>query len=98
MQVRSPPGDDDFQWGQLVLRQPHAVILAIMFLAPKFRSPAMWWIMLVTMFGFYAPFWIGAPFMAELRAPFIGAEIAHLRMAIPAVLGCLLVRRHYFIT
>ncbi len=75
-----------------------AVILAIMFMAPKFRSPAMWWIMLITMFGFYAPFWIGAPFMVELRAPFIGAEIAHLRMAIPALLGCFLVRRHYFST
>lgn len=75
-----------------------AVILFILFAAPKFRNPAMWWVMLITMFGFYAPFWIGAPFMAELRAPFIGAEIAHLRMAVPAVIGCFLARRQYFNT
>ena len=73
-----------------------AVILLIIFAEPKFRNPAMWWVMLITMFGFYAPFWIGAPFMTELRAPFIGAEIAHLQMAVPALLGCFLAKRHYF--
>ena len=73
-----------------------AVILFIMFAAPKFRNPAMWWVMLITMFGLYAPFWIGAPFMDELAAPSMTAEIAHLQMAVPALLGCFLARRHYF--
>ena len=72
------------------------VILAILFAAPKFRNPALWWIMLITMFGIFAPFWIGAPFMTELRAPNINAEIAHLRMAVPAVIGCFLAKRYYF--
>ena len=73
-----------------------AAILLIMFAAPRFRNPAMWWVMLIIMIGFYAPFWVGVPFMAELAAPSMSAEIAHLRMAVPALLGCFLARRHYF--
>ena len=73
-----------------------AVILTILFAAPKFRSPMLWCIMLLTMFGIFAPFWIGAPFMTELSAPNMNAEIAHLRMAVPAVIGCFLARRYYF--
>lgn len=61
-----------------------AVILFIMFAAPKYRNPALWWVMLITMFGLYAPFW--------------GAEIAHLQMAVPALLGCFLAKKHYFNT
>ena len=52
--------------------------------------------MLIAMFGIFAPFWIGAPFMTELRATNINAEIAHLRMAAPAVIGCFLAKRYYF--
>ena len=70
-------------------------ILAILFAAPRFRNPTMWWVMLILMFGFYGPFWIGVPFMAELGAPSMSAEIAHLQTAIPAVLGGLLARRHF---
>ena len=72
-----------------------AVILVILFAAPRFRTPLNWWIVVILMAGFYAPFWIGVPFMAELSAPNMGAEINHLSMAIPAVLGCLLARRHF---
>ena len=73
-----------------------AVILAIILAAPKFRNPALWWVMLITMFGIYAPFWIGTPFNSDLSAPHMKAEIAHLKMAVPAVIGCFLARRHYF--
>ncbi len=72
-----------------------AAILVILFAAPRFRSPTMWWVMLILMFGFYAPFWVGTPFMAELAAPSMSAEIAHLQTAVPAVLGCFLARRHF---
>ena len=70
-----------------------AAILVILFAAPRFRNPTMWWIMLILMFGLYAPFWVGTPFMSELGAPSMGAEIAHLQTAVPAVLGCFLVSR-----
>ena len=67
-----------------------AAILVILFAAPKHRSPVIWWVMLILMLGFYAPFWVGVPFMAELAAPSMAAEINHLMMAVPALLGCLL--------
>ena len=72
-----------------------AAILIILFAAPRFRSSLNWWIMLVLMIGFYAPFWVGVPFMAELGAPSLSAEINHLLMAGPALAGCLLAKRHF---
>jgi hypothetical protein len=72
-----------------------AAILVILFVAPRFRTPASWWVMLILMLGFYAPFWVGVPFMPELGAPNRDAEINHLAMAIPALLGCLLAKRHF---
>ena len=72
-----------------------AVILLILFAATRFRTPLTWWVMVILMVGFYAPFWIGVPFMSELAAPNMRAEITHLSMAIPAVLGCILARRHF---
>jgi len=70
-------------------------ILAILFVAPQYRNPAMWWVMLILMIGLYAPFWVGVPFMAELAAPSMNAEIAHLSMAVPSLLGCFLAKRHF---
>lgn len=70
-------------------------ILVILFAAPRFRTPIVWWLMLILMLGFYGPFWIGMPFMAELAAPSMTAEIVHLSMAIPAFLGWALAYRHF---
>ena len=63
-------------------------ILLILFAAPRFRTPLNWWIMLVLMLGFYGPFWVGVPFNPAYGAPNLGAEINHLSMAVPALLGC----------
>jgi hypothetical protein len=71
-------------------------ILVIIFAAPQYRTPLTWSVMLILMVFFYAPFWVGVPFMAELAAPNLGAEINHLSMAIPPLIGCFLARRHYF--
>jgi hypothetical protein len=70
-------------------------ILVILFAAPKYRTPVAWWVMLILMIGFYAPFWAGAPFMAELGAPSFAAEMNHLRMAVPSLIGCFLAWRHF---
>lgn len=70
-------------------------ILVILFVAPRYRTRPMWWVMLVLMVGLYAPFWVGVPFMAELAAPSMSAEIAHLSMAVPSFLGGFLAWRHY---
>ncbi|HMB74544.1 MAG TPA: hypothetical protein VKQ06_13305 [Gammaproteobacteria bacterium] len=65
-----------------------AAILVIVFAAPKYRTPVAWWVMLILMVGFYAPFWVGTPFDPAYGAPNMGAEINHLMMAIPPLLGC----------
>jgi len=72
-----------------------AAILVILFAPPHQRTPVAWWVMLILMLGFYAPFWIGVPFDRAYGAPNMGAEINHLSMAIPALVGAFLAKRHY---
>ena len=72
-----------------------AAILLILFAAPKHRTPVTWWVMLILMIGFYAPFWVGTPFNPALGAPNMGAEINHLSMAIPALIGCFLAKPYF---
>ena len=73
-----------------------AAILLIVFAAPKYRSPLTWWVMLILMVGFYAPFWIGTPFDPAYGAPNMGAEINHLIMAVPPLIGCYALRSQFF--
>jgi hypothetical protein len=70
-------------------------ILVIVFATPRFRTPVTWWVMLILMVGFYAPFWVGVPFLPELAAPTMDAEINHLMMAVPTLLGGFLIKRHF---
>ena len=70
-------------------------ILLIIFAKAKHRSRLIWWVMLVLMLGFYLPFWIGVPFDPAYGAPSIQAEINHLVMAIPPLIGCFLLRPHF---
>ena len=72
-----------------------AAILVILFAAPRYRTPTAWWVVLILMVGFYAPFWIGVPFDPGYGAPNMSAEINHLAMAIPALVGAFLARRHF---
>jgi hypothetical protein len=72
-----------------------AAILLILFAAPKYQNRVTWWVMLILMIGFYAPFWVGVPFMPELGAPSMAAEINHLMMAIPTLIGCALAWPHF---
>ena len=72
-----------------------AAILVLIFAPPRHRTSVAWWVILILMIGFYAPFWIGTPFNPALGAPNIGAEINHLSMAIPALIGCFLAKRHF---
>jgi hypothetical protein len=72
-----------------------AAILVILFAAPQHRTPIAWWVLLILMLGFYGPFWIGVPFDPAYGAPNMSAEINHLSMALPALVGAFLARRHY---
>jgi len=72
-----------------------AAILLIAFSPPRYRTMPSWWVMLILMIGFYAPFWIGTPFNAAYGAPSMSAELNHLAMAIPPLLGCLSLWPHF---
>jgi hypothetical protein len=70
-------------------------ILLMLFAPAHFRTPVMWWAMLLLMLGFYGPFWAGVPFNRAYGAPGLGADLVHLSMAVPALTGCLLAKRHF---
>jgi hypothetical protein len=72
-----------------------AAILVIIFAAPKYQTRVIWWVMLILMIGFYAPFWVGVPFDPAYGAPNMSAEINHLMMAVPALLGCFVLLPHF---
>jgi hypothetical protein len=57
------------------------ILLLIFFGKAVWRTPVNWIICLIIMIGYYAPFWIGAPFSAALAAPSWMAEIVHIIMA-----------------
>ena len=71
-------------------------VLILLWVPVQLRAPVLWWTMLVLLLGFYAPFWAGTPFMAELAAPSLNAEIQHLVMAVPPLVGLFVVRREYY--
>ncbi len=72
------------------------VVLVLLYVPAQLRQPIVWWSMLILLLGFYAPFWVGVPFMAELAAPSFSAELQHLAMAIPPILGAFVCRSEYF--
>lgn len=74
-------------------------MLIILFAAPRFRTPVTWWVALVLMAGYYSPYWIGMPFMAELAPPgglLSRADWNHIIQAFFPLLGLFLARRHFF--
>ena len=71
-------------------------VLMLLYAPERLRAPTTWWVMLILLLGFYAPFWVGVPFMAELAAPTLGSEIQHLVMAIPPMIAVFVVRREYY--
>ncbi|MEX2366325.1 MAG: hypothetical protein WD601_06935 [Pseudohongiellaceae bacterium] len=72
------------------------VVLFVMFASPQVRTPATWWICLILLAGYYLPFWAGMPFMEELAAPSLGAEINHISQALLSLAGLFYARREFF--
>jgi hypothetical protein len=58
------------------------VFLLLFFGSARWRTHNTWWIGLVLMLGYYAPFWIGEPFLPALSAPNATATIVHIVMAL----------------
>ena len=71
-------------------------VLILLWLPKPFRTPRIWWVMIVLLIGFYAPFWVGAPFMIELASPNMNAEIQHLIMAFPPLVAIFLIRKDFY--
>ncbi|MBC7800778.1 MAG: hypothetical protein H7Z10_09150 [Gemmatimonadaceae bacterium] len=69
-----------------------AVLLLVFFGSERWRTPVTWWVSLILMLGYYAPFWIGAPALPALSAPNAIAEAIHIGMAFFALLGLALAR------
>lgn len=72
-----------------------AVFVAVFFGPPWFRTPATWWITLALMLGYYAPFWIGKPFLPALGAPNPIASLVHVGMAALAGMALMLARSSF---
>lgn len=71
------------------------VILTVFFGSRSFRTKATWWVCLIIMLGYYLPFWIGTPFLPELAAPHLKAEVIHILMALFPLSGLLLARKSF---
>ncbi|USQ71715.1 hypothetical protein NF552_00140 [Roseomonas mucosa] len=69
-----------------------AVFLLTFFGPSGWRTPITWWIVLILMLGYYAPFWIGEPFLPALSAQNLPAQIIHLVMAALAFAALILAR------
>ena len=63
------------------------VFLFLFFGSARWRTPATWWIGFILMLGYYAPFWIGEPFLPALSAPIPIAGWTHVAMASFAFFG-----------
>ncbi|MBS9774378.1 MAG: hypothetical protein KGV59_04390 [Tenacibaculum sp.] len=72
------------------------VLLIVFFGKEKWRTPNTWIISLILMIGYYTPFWVGTPFIPELAAPHLTAEIVHLAMAIPPIIALFLAKKYFF--
>lgn len=59
-----------------------AVFLLVFFGGSRWRTPGTWWIAAILMLGYYAPFWIGEPFLPALAAPNAIAGVIHVLMAL----------------
>ena len=68
-------------------------VFLIVFFGPAWlRTRAIWWGLLILMVGYYAPFWIGEPFLAALSAPSALANAIHVAMALLAFASLIVAR------
>jgi len=72
------------------------VVLFLFFADARVRQPVTWWICLVLLLGYYLPYWAGMPFMQELAAPSLQAELNHIIQAVFAMAGLFCARRDFF--
>ena len=72
------------------------ITLTVFFGKPWFRNPATWYITLIALIGYYAPFWVGIPFNPALAAPTMEAEIRHIIQAAVPLSALFLAKKDFF--
>jgi Ca2+/Na+ antiporter len=72
-----------------------AVVLWVFFGKSQYRSVHGWWICFIVLIGYYAPYWAGIPFSAELAAPNRMAEISHGIQALATFSGLFVARKEF---
>ena len=71
------------------------VVGLVLFGKSHYRSTHTWWICFIVLIGYYAPYWAGIPFNAELAAPSRMAEISHGIQALAAFGGLFIARKEF---
>lgn len=74
------------------------IMITIFFGPDRWRTRETWTVSLLLMCGYYAPFWIGTPFVPELAAPHIMAELVHIVMAALPLSALFLARANFTYT
>jgi hypothetical protein len=72
-----------------------AVVLWVFFGKLRYRSVHGWWVCFIVLIGYYAPYWAGIPFDAELAAPSLAAEVSHSVQALAAFSGLFVARKEF---
>lgn len=75
-----------------------ACMLAVLFIVmgpAHYRNASSWWVCLILLLGYYLPFWAGMPFIPELRAPGLRAELNHIGQAVLALAGLFYARQSF---
>jgi hypothetical protein len=72
------------------------ILAALFYGRAAWRTPSTWYVAAVLMAGYYAAFWLGAPFDPAFRAPHAIAETVHVLMAASGVAALLVARREFF--
>ena len=70
-------------------------VLILLFGPSKYRSPLTWCTMVVVLFGYFSPYWIGYPWHG-VSSPNVAAEAAHILQTGLTFAGVLMAKRDYF--
>ncbi len=95
------PGGADHSWYHVLREGVGSVaticlVLVVFFGKDWFRTRATWYLTLIALIGYYAPFWVGAPFNPALAAPTWDAELRHILQAAIPLSGLFLARKTFF--
>jgi hypothetical protein len=69
-------------------------VCVILFQPERWRTPALWWVMVILVVSYYAGFWIGYPVLG-VGAPNTAARVIHTSTTVLGLAGVLLARQGF---